>query len=57
VRIPQGAPQNTITQGATDGSEMGTYSRDKNPIKARALLIKFQEYMPVGLVPVPIAVT
>jgi hypothetical protein len=52
-----GAPQNTISEGATDGSEMGAYARDKNPIKARALLIKFQEYMPAGLVPVPIAVT
>ena len=36
---------------------MGAYARDKTPIKARALLIKFQEYMPAGLVPVPIAVT
>lgn len=54
---PTGAPQNTISQGATDGSEMGAYARDKNPIKARALLVKFEEYMPAGLVPVPIAVT
>ena len=48
---------NTITEGSEDGSEMGAYARDKNPIKARALLIKFQEYMPAGLVPVPIYVT
>lgn len=54
---PTGEPQNSISQGAVDGSEMGAYARDKNPIKARALLIKFQEYMPAGLVPVPIAVT
>jgi hypothetical protein len=52
-----GRPLNTISVGASDGSEMGAYARDKNPIKARALLIKFQEYMPAGLVPVPIAVT
>ncbi len=54
---PTGEPQNSISQGAADGSEMGAYARDKTPIKARALLIKFQEYMPAGLVPVPIAVT
>ena len=52
-----GQPQNTISEGASDGSEMGAYARDKNPIKERALLIRFQEYMPAGLVPVPIAVT
>lgn len=54
---PSGAPQNTISEGASDGSEMGAYARDKNPIKARALLIKFDEFMPAGLVPVPVAVT
>jgi hypothetical protein len=54
---PTGQPLNTISEGAVDGSEMGAYARDKNPIKARALLIKFQEYMPAGLVPVPITVT
>ncbi len=54
---PRGAPQNTISEGASDRSEMGAYARDKNPIKARALLIKFDEFMPAGLVPVPIAVT
>ena len=54
---PTGALQNTISEGAEDGSEMGAYARDKNPIKARALLIKFDEFMPAGLVPVPIAVT
>jgi hypothetical protein len=54
---PTGLPLNTISEGAVDGSEMGAYARDKNPIKARALLIKFQEYMPAGLVPVPITVT
>jgi hypothetical protein len=54
---PTGQPLNTISEGAVDGSEMGAYARDKNPIKARALLVKFQEYMPAGLVPVPITVT
>jgi hypothetical protein len=36
---------------------MGAYARDKNPIKRRALLLKFQEFMPAGLVPVVVAVT
>jgi hypothetical protein len=51
------AVQSTISAGAEDASEMGAYARDKNPIKARALLLKFQEYMPAGLVPVVVAVT
>ena len=36
---------------------MGAYARDKNPIRARALLLKLQEYMPAGLVPVIVDVT
>jgi hypothetical protein len=51
------APLNTISAGAADGSEMGAYARDKNPIKQRALLLKFQEFMPAGLVPVVVSVT
>jgi hypothetical protein len=47
----------SILQGAEDGSEMGAFSREKNPIKERSLLIKFQEFMPLGLVPVIVYVT
>jgi hypothetical protein len=47
----------TILAGAEDGSEMGAFARDMNPIKERGLLIKYQEYMPAGLVPVLIYVT
>src|SRR5215472_118703 len=54
---PSGGPQNTISAGAEDGSEMGAFARDKNPIKERALLIKYREFMPAGLVPVLIYVT
>jgi hypothetical protein len=50
-------PPNTISAGAADGSEMGAYARDKNPIRAQALLLKLQEYMPANLVPVIINVT
>jgi len=50
-------PPNTILAGAEDGSEMGAYARDKNPIRAQALLLKLQEYMPANLVPVIVNVT
>ncbi len=54
---PSTVPQNIISAGAEDGAEMGAYARDKNPIRAQALLLKYQEYMPAGLVPVIINVT
>jgi len=54
--VPAARP-NTISSGAVDGSEMGAYARDKNPIRQRALLLKFLEYMPAGLVPVVVNVT
>jgi hypothetical protein len=52
-----GPPQNTISAGAADGSEMGAYARDKNPIRARALTLKLQEYMPACVTPVIVDVT
>lgn len=55
--IITGAKDATISMGATDGSEMGAYARDKNPTKERSILIKYQEYMALGLVPVIIDVT
>jgi hypothetical protein len=54
---PGAAPQNTISAGAEDGSEMGAFARERNPVKERSLLIKFEEFMPAGLVPVIIYVT
>ncbi len=51
------SPQNTISAGAEDGSEIGAFARDKNPVKERGLLIKYQEFMPAGLVPVLVYVT
>jgi hypothetical protein len=47
----------TILQGAQNGSEMGAFAREKNPIKESSILIKYQEYMPLGLSPVLIRVT
>lgn len=47
----------TILAGAEDGSEMGAFAGEKNPIKERGLLIKYAEYMPAGLMPVLVYVT
>lgn len=47
----------TIVQGAQNGSEMGAFAREKNPIKERSLRLKYEEFMPLGLVPVIIYVT
>jgi hypothetical protein len=47
----------TITAGSQDGSEMGAFAREKSPIKERSLRIKYEEYMPLGLIPVIIYVT
>jgi hypothetical protein len=47
----------SVLEGAEDGSEMGALSAEKNAIKERSLLIKYEEFMPLGLVPVVIYVT
>jgi hypothetical protein len=47
----------SISTGAEDGSEMGAYCRDKASIRERSLLVKLQEYMPVGVTPVLIYAT
>ncbi|SEO03692.1 hypothetical protein SAMN05216404_11082 [Nitrosospira multiformis] len=57
LRGTNSAIQNTISEGSQDGSEMGAFARERNAIKERGLLIKFQEFMPIGLVPVIVHVT
>jgi hypothetical protein len=47
----------TITAGASTGSEMGAYSSGLAPVKERGLLVKYAEYMPLGLTPVIVHVT
>jgi hypothetical protein len=47
----------TVTAGAENGSEMGAYSSGLAPIKERGVLIKYGEYMPLGLSPVIVHVT
>jgi hypothetical protein len=46
-----------ITQGAQDGSEMGAFASEKSALKERSLLIKYQEFLPLGLEPVIVQVT
>lgn len=47
----------TITAGGPNGSEMGCYAQELYPIKQRAIRLKFDEYMPLGLEPVIVNVT
>ncbi|NJR24920.1 MAG: hypothetical protein HC786_23550 [Richelia sp. CSU_2_1] len=54
IVAPVGA---TLIAGAKDGSEMGAFAREKHSIKERSLQIKYEEYMPLGLIPVIIYVT
>ncbi len=46
-----------IAEGAKDGSEMGAFWRERNAVKERSLLIKYQEYLPLGLEPVVVHMT
>jgi hypothetical protein len=55
--IRLGAPDATIVAGAQDGSEMGAFSLEKNPVKERGLRLKLGEFMPIGLTPVLIFVS
>ena len=47
----------TISAGAENGSEIGAYCSCLAPIKENGLLIKYDEYMPLGLAPVIVHVT
>jgi hypothetical protein len=55
--IISGGARPSIIEGAEDGSEMGAFAREKNPIKERSLKVKYEEFMPLGLAPVIIYVT
>ncbi|UWE11802.1 hypothetical protein [Actinacidiphila bryophytorum] len=47
-----GAGRPAIRSGSREGSEMGAFCRDGSAVKERSLLIKYREYLPVGLTPV-----
>ncbi len=42
----------TILEGAENGSEMGVYCLAQVPLKRRGLALKFEEYAPIGQLPV-----
>jgi hypothetical protein len=42
----------TILAGAQNGSEMGAYCLENVPLKKRGLVLKFEEYAPIGQLPV-----
>ncbi|MCW3097921.1 MAG: hypothetical protein JWL77_3539 [Chthonomonadaceae bacterium] len=50
-------PGATLTGGGREGVEIGAFAREKTFLKARALTAKLEEYLPLGLTPVVIAVT
>ncbi|HEX2039847.1 MAG TPA: hypothetical protein VHF47_08975 [Acidimicrobiales bacterium] len=52
-----GGPDATIAEGGPRGSEMGAFAREAGAVRRRGLGIKYGEYMPLGLAPVPIDVT
>ena len=47
-----GGPPSLLT-GSHDGSDIGVFCRDNAAIKDRSLLIKLQEFLPIGLSPDP----
>jgi len=55
--IVRGAAGVSISSGAKNSSEMGAFSADLSPVKEQGLLIKYAEYMPLGLTPVIVHVT
>jgi hypothetical protein len=55
--IVGGAAGASISSGAGNNSEMGAFCADLNPVKEQGLLLKYAEYLPLGLTPVIIHVT
>ena len=55
--IVKGENSAGISAGAESGSAVGAFSGEQYPIKMRALKMKFDEYMPIGMTPVFINVT
>ncbi len=55
--ITGGAAHASINAGADNGSQLGAFCSDRAPVKEQGLLIKYAEYMPLGLTPVIVHVT
>lgn len=52
ANIVSPASGGTILQGAQNGSEMGVYCLEQIALKRRGLALKFEEYAPIGQLPV-----
>lgn len=55
--VAGGADDASISAGADNGSQLGAFCADLDPVKEQGLLIKYAEYMPLGLTPVIVHVT
>jgi hypothetical protein len=47
----------SVVAGGPEGSELGAFAGERNPIRLRSLRIKLAEFMPVGLAPVTVMMT
>jgi hypothetical protein len=50
TQLSEGAPEDVV-RGAENGSEIGVWSGELNPIKLDSLARKVEEYLPFGLIP------
>lgn len=57
VGLAAGSTGGSILTGGSNGSEMGAFCADLGPVKEQGLLVKYAEYMPLGLAPVIVHVT
>ncbi|HMD91007.1 MAG TPA: hypothetical protein VKG80_00040 [Trebonia sp.] len=52
-----GPPGMTLLAGSSAGAQLGAFPAQIVPVKERALRVKYNEYLPLGLVPVIVHVT
>lgn len=55
--IVSGAPGRTLLAGSSAGAQLGAFPAQIVPVKERALRAKYDEYLPLGLMPVIVHVT
>lgn len=55
--IVRGTPGMTLLAGSSTGAQVGAFPAQIVPVKERALRTKYNEYLPLGLVPVIVPIT
>jgi hypothetical protein len=55
--ILPGTPGRTLLAGSSAGAQLGAFSAQAGPARERALRVKYNEYLPLGLVPAIVHVT